>query len=161
MARDAIARLYDVDANSVRLEKLESKGQYQHGIIRFRAKADKSIALDLLHESITATRLSGGTNMRVDYLEITARGQVSVRDKKELLFKVAATGQTFVLAEDAETKALSRLRAQLEKGANITSVTGRVPGWAGRFPDVLKALAGNAAKQTLTLLVTNFEASSK
>ncbi|MCI0377123.1 MAG: hypothetical protein L0215_05935 [Gemmataceae bacterium] len=160
MARDAIARLYDVDADSVRLENLDNKGRYQHGIIRFRAKTGKSVALDKLHESITATRLSGGTNMGVDYLEITARGDVSMRDKGELHFKVAHSGQTFVLGEDPETKALTRLRAHLDKGAKVAGVTGRVQGWSGRFPDVLKALAGDSG-QSLTLLVTDFEINGK
>ncbi|MCI0743192.1 MAG: hypothetical protein L0Y72_29545 [Gemmataceae bacterium] len=157
MARDAIARLYDVDADSVRLEKLEDKGQYQHGIIHFRAKKDKSIALDKLHESIWATRLSGGTNMRVDYVKITARGELSVRDNGELLLKVSNSGQTFVLGEDSQTKALARLRAQLSQGAKVANVTGRVQGWSGRFPDVLKSLGGDTGKQSATLLVTDFE----
>ena len=77
MARDAIARQYDVDKNSVTLEPgpVTEKGKgYHPGTISFRAKEGKSIDLEKLRQSIAATRLSGGTNMRMDYLEITATG---------------------------------------------------------------------------------------
>ncbi len=161
MARDAIARLYDVDANSCSLSpSAEDKGRYQHGIISFRAKNGKSIDLDKIHESITATRLSGGTNMKVDYLEITARGDMIVRENK-LVLKVSTTGQELILVQDSEaTAALGRLRTAIEGGQKIASVTGRVHGWNGRFPDVLQALAKNSG-QPLRLQVTDFEVSAK
>jgi hypothetical protein len=114
-----------------------------------------------MRESIAATRLSGGTKMSVDWLQITARGELRVRDK-ELLLKVSGTGQEFVLGEDpGATAVLQQLRAAQARGTKITSVTGHVPGWTGRFPDVLKVLEADAQagpRQT-SLLVTDFEVS--
>jgi hypothetical protein len=138
MARDAIARLYDVDKNLVKLEPGPVKESYQAGTIAFQAKKGKSVNLSKMRESITATRLSGGTRMRMDYLEITARGEVVVSDK-EVLLKVAGTGEEFVLTEEAGGKVLERLRAA--KGGTPVTVTGRVQGWSGAFPAVMKALA--------------------
>lgn len=158
MARCAIARLYDVDANQVKLTILpkEKDPNYVPGTIDFVIKKGKSLDLDQLSESIAATRLSGGTNMRMDYLEITAKGEVIARDK-ELVLKVAGTGQEFVLASDASAKdAHDRLRKVLTDGAKVTTVTGRVQGWKGRFPDVLAAWSKSAG-QKRTLDVTGFE----
>ncbi len=159
MARDAIARQYDVDKNSVTLTSDEDKGRYCPGTISFRAKPGKSIDLEKLRASIAATRLSGGTNMRMDWLEITARGEVVGRGQ-ELRLKVSGSGQEFVLAEDPSAKAvLPRLREALKRGA-VTSVTGHVQGWNGRFPDVLKAVAPDARGQTV-LLVRDFTLEAK
>src|SRR5919202_144121 len=97
MARDAIARQYDVDKNSVTLEPGTVKEQYQAGTISFRAKEGKSIDLEKLRQSIAATRLSGGTNMRMDYLEITATGEVVSAAGKDPVLKVSGTGQEFLL----------------------------------------------------------------
>ena len=111
MARDAIARQYDVDAGSIKLNRFEGQtGGYQLGTIEFAAKKGKSIDLDKIHESITATRLSGGTRMSVDYLEITAKGEVIERGK-ELGLKVSGTGKELVLSEEPTAKdGLQRLR---------------------------------------------------
>jgi hypothetical protein len=159
MARDAIARQYDVEKNSVTLVPEPVKGNYCPGTITFHAKKGKSIDLEKLRESIAATRLSGGTKMSVDWLDITARGEVIVRGE-EVLLKVSGSGQELVLGENPEAKTvLQRLREALARGTKITSVRGRVQGWTGRFPDVLRALAPDAAggqKRTL-LLVTDFE----
>jgi hypothetical protein len=82
MARDAIARQYDVDADSILiLVPPGKKRSYQLGTIEFAPKKGRSIDLDKICESITATRLSGGTNMSVDYLDITAKGDVIERNK--------------------------------------------------------------------------------
>jgi hypothetical protein len=163
MARDAIARQYDVDKNSVTLTPDVGPERYRLGTITFQAKKDRSIDLEKMRESIAATRLSGGTNMRVDWLEITARGEVRT-DGKELRLKVSGTGQELVLGEEASAKTqLQRLREALAGGAKITAVTGRIPGWNGRFPEVLKALAPDArgGQQPMQLLVTSFEAAGK
>ena len=161
MARDAIARQYDVDKNSVILTGDAGKGGYRPGRITFAAKAGKSIDLEKVRESIAATRLSGGTSMRVDWLEITARGAVS--GGPELRLKVSGSGQEFVLGEEPGAKGvLQKLREAQARGMPIASVSGRVQGWNGRFPDVLKALAPNAtAGRNPTLLVTNFEVGAK
>src|SRR5712691_10697440 len=98
MARDAIARQYDVDKNLVTLTCEPGKGGYRPGLITFYPKKGKSLDLDKMRESITATRLSGKTSMGVVYLEITATGELS-DDKQGPVLKVAGTGQQFVLGD--------------------------------------------------------------
>jgi hypothetical protein len=161
MARDAIARQYDVDKNRVTLTCEDGKGGYRPGTITFFPKPGKSLDLRKMMESITATRLSGGTNMSMDYLEITATGEVAL-DAKTVLLKVSGTAQQFVL-KDAPGKGggkspLERLRADVASGAKVIRVTGRVEGWSGRFPVVLSALAKRPADAPGVLFVTDFEA---
>src|SRR5260370_42063827 len=103
MARDAISRQYDVEKNTMTLTCEGDKGSYRPGLITFQAKKGKSIDIDKIRESISATRLGGGTNMRVDYLEITATGTVKLDDKGAIL-AVAGSGQQFALAEDSSAK---------------------------------------------------------
>ena len=158
MARDAIARQYDVDADSIiLLPALDQKGSYQLGTIEFTPKKTRSIDLDKIHESITATRLSGGTSMGMDYLEITARGEVIKRDK-ELVVKVSGTGQELVLSEEPTAKGeLQRLREAVVRGDKVSTVTGRVPGWSGRFPVALAAWAKAPDAQKRRLAVVDFK----
>lgn len=162
MASDAIARLYDVDADSMNLHRpIGQRGSYQFGTIQFAAKKGKSIDLDKMCESITATRLSGGTNMRVDWMEITIQGEVIQRDK-ELVLKVSGTGQEFVLSEEPSAKGvLQRLREAMARGGKVPTVTGRVPGWNGRFPEVLAAWAEAPNTQKRKLEVMDFEFEKK
>jgi hypothetical protein len=162
MACDAIARQYDVNANSTKLTRAkDQKGGYQLGTIEFAAKKGKSIDLDKIHASITATRLSGGTNMRMDYLQITAKGEVIERDKA-LVLKVSGTGQEFVLSEEPTAKgSLERLRKAVARRDKVSTVTGRVPGWNGRFPDVLAAWAKAPKAQKWKLAVMDFEVEKK
>jgi hypothetical protein len=163
MARDAIARQYDVDKNAVTIICEPGKGDYRPGKIFFSAKKGRAIDLEEMRESIAATRLSGGTNMRVEWLEITVRGEVAL-EGQDLLLRVSGTGQELSLGEDPEAKGeLQRLREARGGGTKISSVTGHVEGWHGRFPDVLKAQAPNApgAKKRMTLLVTGFEVAGK
>src|SRR5262249_10059665 len=162
MARDAIARQYDVDADSITIVlPPRQKGGYQLGAIKFAPKKGRSIDLDKLCESITATRLSGGTNMRVDYLEITAKGQLFERDK-ELVLKVSGTGQEFLLSEEPTAKdGLQRLREAVARGDKVSTVTGRVPGWNGRFPEVLRAWAKAPDAQKRKLAVLDFTVEKK
>src|SRR5438477_8206280 len=116
MARDAISRQYDVDKNRVTLTCNDPKGSYVPGLITFYPKTGKTIDLYNIRDSITATRLSGGTNMGVDYLEITAGGAVETRDK-DLILKIAGTGQQFILSEAPTAKGqLEKLRAALAAG---------------------------------------------
>jgi hypothetical protein len=161
MARDAIARQYDVDADSIILQPLEPKVSYQRGTIEFAPKKGRSIDLDKMCESITATRLSGGTNMSVDYLEITATGEVIERDK-ELVLKVSGTGQELPLSEEPTAKdGLQRLREAVARGDKVSTVTGRVPGWNGRFPVVLRAWATAPDTQKRKLAVVDFKIEKK
>jgi hypothetical protein len=156
MARDAITRQYDVDKNLVTLTCDEDKGGYRPGLITFPARAGKSIDLDKIRESLTATRLSGGTSMKMDWLEITATGEIS--GDKELMLKVSGSGEQFRLDESPTAKGMfQKLQAARANGAKITSVTGRVPGWKGTFPAVLKALANTPVEKRNQILVTAFE----
>src|SRR5262245_29289148 len=111
MARDAISRQYDVDKNLVILTCETDKGSYRPGTISFHAKKGRSVDLDKMHELLTATRLSGGTSMRVDYLEITARGTVSVRDK-DVVLKVSGTDQEFLLEDEPGAKGTTQKIAE-------------------------------------------------
>ena len=161
MARDAIARQYDVDADSIILQPLEPKVSYQRGTIEFAPKKGRSIDLDKIHESITATRLSGNTSMSMDYLEITAKGEVIERDK-ELVLKVSGTGQELLLSQEPTAKdGLQRLRQAVARGDRVCTVTGRVPGWSGRFPDVLRAWAKAPDTQKRKLAVVDFKIEKK
>src|SRR5262245_49464158 len=160
MARDAIARQYDVDKNGVILICETDSGEYRPGTIHFQARKGRSIDLNAIRESIAATRLSGGTNMRVDRLEITARGEI-VANGQTVLLKASGTNQELVLGEEPDAKdVFQQLREAHARGAKITSVTGRVQGWNGRFPDVLRALAAASQKPPL-VLVTDFEVDKK
>jgi hypothetical protein len=137
VARDATARQYDVDADAVRLD-------IRKGEITFRARKGRLVDLDKLHESIWATRLSGGTGMALNWLDVTAVGEVVV-GKDRTVLKVAGSDQTFVLREDPKAKkdgktAFARLREAVERGQTRVSVTGRLEGWHGHFPPFLKEL---------------------
>ena len=161
MARDAIARQYDVDADSIILLPIGPTGNYQLGTITFAPKKGRSIDLDKICESITATRLSGNTGMRMDYLEITAKGAVIERGK-ELVLKVSGTGQELVLIEEPTAKdGLERLREAVARGDKVSTVTGRVPGWNGGFPTVLAAWAKAPETQKRKLAVVDFQVEKK
>jgi hypothetical protein len=149
VARDATARQYDVDADAVKLDL--NKGE-----ITFRAKKGRLVNLDKLHESIWATRLSGNTGMGVNWLDVTAVGEVVV-EKDRVVLKVPGTDEVFVLKEDAKPNAsgkspLARLREAAEGGQRQMSVTGRVDGWKGHFPPFLKTLP----KKPRAILVKEF-----
>src|SRR6266852_8982963 len=127
-------------------------GKYRHGTITFAAKKGKSIDLRKIQEDLRATRLGKSTGSGVNYLDITAEGEVVVADKETLL-KVSGDGQQFLLGDDPKVKpkegektAYQRLTDALAKGKKIASVTGRVQGWSGRWPAVLRELAGEAGK---------------
>jgi hypothetical protein len=142
VARDATARLYDVDADRVELN-------VKKGLITFRAKKGRVVDLDKLHESIWATRLSGSTGMSLNWIDVTAEGEV-VADQGRWMLKVKGTDQYFLLArmdpgarpKGGEKDPFDRLREALARGDKVVSVTGRVDGWKGHFPPFLKALPG-------------------
>ncbi len=172
MARDAIARQYDVDKNSVQLTREPgATGSYQPGTIHFRAKKGKSIDVAKIHESIKATRLSGGTRMQVTYLEITAIGDVAVGDQDRLVLNVFVSDQQFTLLDEPNAKRddrdktpLQLLREAVAKGKKPVIVTGRVDGWTGVFPKVLGEPPGEpvpnadrSGARRMKLLVTEFE----
>jgi hypothetical protein len=172
VARDATARQSDVEAKSVKLAVLTDSGSYRPGLITFTVKKGGSFDLEKLRSNLQGTRLSGRTRMQVKYLEITATGTVMATGK-ELVLKVAGTNEQFQLGEDPDAKpkekdkekqksVLTRLREAVAKGEKVTSVTGRVQGWTGVFPVVLKALLEEQKKEPEkrkpnVLFVTGFE----
>jgi hypothetical protein len=150
VARDATARQYDVDADTVVLD-------IKTGLITFRAKKGRLVDLDKLHESIWATRLSGGTGMAINWLDVTAVGQVVV-EKTETRLKVTGSDQFFVLRKDPKDgKAFDRLQEALKRGDRVVSVTGRVDGWKGHFPPFLKVLP----RKPREILVADFVVAKK
>ena len=58
---------------------------------------------------------------------------------------------------------LADLRAALERGQKVVSVTGRVQGWSGRFPDVLAKFPPGLMPESArpVLLLTDFQVSGK
>jgi hypothetical protein len=174
LVRDTIARQSDVDKSSMKYEVEPGTGKYRNGTITFSAQKGKSLDLEKIHSSLRATRLGGGTNSGVNFLEITARGEVAVVEKETLL-KVSDTTQQFTLGDDPKAKPkegtktpFQRLREALAKGEKVTSVTGRVHGWSGRWPEVLRALSEDSAKsdqptarKPTQLIVTDFQTAPK
>ena len=155
MAREATARLYDVQRSSVVLKKFTEKERYDIGTIKFRAKKGRLIDLNKLHESIWATRLSGGTRSGLLSLEVTAVGEAVVTGKKTI-FKVTGSSAHFVLEknpEDGHKDQFEKLRAAVNAGEKIVSVTGRIASYAGRWPTVL----AKAPTQPRRILVTSFK----
>jgi len=168
--RDTIARQSDVDKNSIKYDVAPGTERYRHGTIAFAATKGKSIDLEKLQKSLKATRLGKGTRSGVNYLEITAEGDVAVV-KKDMILKVSGTNQEYKLVDDAKAKPkegtntpYQRLRAALDKGVTIANVTGRVQAWNGVWPKVLRELEKeNEAKEPTPrlLVVTEFETVSK
>ena len=140
MACDATARLYDVDEDSVVFKKLQKTKRYDQGTITFHARKGKLIDLDKLHESIWATRLSGGTRSGLVSLEVTAVGQV-VETKEATVLKVANSDSQFVLIRSTDEKQAALFgKLQAEAGTNaFVRVTGRIDNYEGRWPDVLRS----------------------
>ena len=159
MARDATARLYDVDEDSVVYKKPKIRGKYDHGTIRFSTKKDRLVDLDKLHESIWATRLSGGTRSGLIRLDVTAVGDIVVNESETVL-NVKGSDRQFVLIGDSEkptrdgTKtAFRKLMESMGRGDKVVSVTGRVEGWNGGWPAVLRKLPAKPRR----IVVTGFQ----
>lgn len=138
MACDATARLYDVDEDTVVFKKHDKQKSYDQGTIQFRARKGRLIDLDKLHESVWATRLSGGTRSGLVSLQVTTVGRV-VSDSGRVMVKVKDSAAEFLLeVEPGEEDAglLDRLVLASEQGPQ--RVTGVVAGYSGRWPDLLK-----------------------
>jgi hypothetical protein len=153
VACEATARLYDVDEDSVIFTKLQQTERYDQGTIKFSARQDHLIDLDKLHESIWATRLSGGTRSGLVSLDITAIGQVA-RSGNEFVLKVAGSDAEFVLRSNPDDKqgdVFGQLRAAVGQSVKLT---GRIDNYAGRWPDVMSKPPAKPRR----ILVTEFEA---
>jgi hypothetical protein len=144
VVRDAIARQFDVDKNSVEMNQ-------KTGAITFLARKGRSIYLEKLFANLQATRMNGPTGNHLVSFIVTATGEVALADN-ELALKVAGTAQRFVLDTDpkalprpGEKAAFQRLKEALADGKTAVEVTGRVRGWEGRFTGFMKALPDAAA----------------
>ena len=118
MVREAATRLYDVDRTSVLNKRLNQSDKYDIGTVTICPKKGRLIDLDQLHESIWATRLSGGTSSGLVSLDVTAVG-VAVIDKQEIILRVAGSDAHFVLGKHADDKhqaAIDELRSALDRG---------------------------------------------
>ena len=162
MARDAAARLYDVDARTFAFKKFNKSKKYDVGTISFRAKPGKLVQLDKLHESMWATRLSGRTRSGLVKIEVTAVGKATVTDGKTV-FLVSGSEDVFTLDEDSELEKkedraiFGKLQEAMAKGRVVTSVTGRLDGWSGRWPTVLRRIPTKPRR----ILVSEFTTESQ
>jgi hypothetical protein len=155
MVREAATRLYDVDRNAVIVKRLTQTGNYDTGTIVIHPKPGKLIDLDQLHESIWATRLSGGTKSGLVGLHVTVAGEGAVLDNEPIV-NVAGPDAYFVLRKNPDDKhqaAFDELCSALDRGEKVVGVSGRLEGWAGRWPDVLRKLPPKPRR----ILVTEFE----
>ncbi len=163
MARGAIARLYDVDDDTVVFKRFNVKNKYDLATVTFRAKKGRLIDLQKMHESFWATRLSGGTSSGVICLEVNAVGTIS-RTGSETILHIDDTDQQFVMVSDVRAKpddatasALKALLLAVNGGKKRLSVTGYVDRWVGRWPGVLS----RSAEARPRLMVTQFVAVEK
>ena len=131
--------------------------------VTFRAKKGRLVDLDKLHESIRATRLSGGTGSWISWLDVTAVGTVVVDDEKTLL-KVSGSEARFVLIDDPAAEAGSgkesafrRLRQALDGGDRVVRVSGRVDGWKSHWPPFLAKLPAKPRR----IIVKDFKTAGK
>jgi hypothetical protein len=134
-----------VEPNSVKVDKEEASAG--GGRVHFAARSGRSLDLEKIHACLKETRLSGKppgkTRSRILYLELTVKGNV-VKEGKELLLKVNGTRQVFRLGEEPRSEDLpqrtdfQRLEKAVARGRKVVSVTGRVQGWSGHFPAVLR-----------------------
>lgn len=154
MAVDATARLYDVDEDTVVFKKHGKTEKYDQATVTFRARAGKLIDLDKLHESLWATRLSGGTRSGLVSLDVTAIGRV-VETANGTILRISDSDAEFVLGphtDEAHAAEFGKLKTA--NGANqLFRVSGLIDNYRGRWPDVLKTTPARPRR----ILVTAFE----
>ena len=170
----SLARQSDVEATSVKVETEDG------GRVVFAAKSGCSLDLEKIHACLKETRLSGKpgrTNAQILYLELTVTGEV-VESGKEVLLKVKGTKEVFRLEDEpgkpipAEGTAFERLKKAVANGQKVIGVTGRVKGWSGHFPAVLRELPvefapnpekllGPPVRRSALLYVVGFEEAKK
>ena len=151
-----------MEKDSVKLTCETEAGKYRPGQITFEAKQGRSINLGKIQEAIAATRLSGHTNMRVNHLEIVVRGNLVLRNQDTSLL-VSGVEQELIL--EADDRILEqRLREAAAQSEEAVTVVGRVEGWSGRFPVVLRTLQrryGAGSKTPMLLVITSLEHAEK
>ena len=150
---DATARLYDVDEDSVVFRKLDKTEKYDQGSITFHARGGHLIDLDQLHESLWATRLSGGTRSGLISLEVTAVGRLTVGPNQTEL-EVSDSDTRFILQPDTDAEHAGVWAELRERAANRqVKLTGRIDGYSGYWPDVLRQVPTKPRR----ILVTQYE----
>jgi hypothetical protein len=151
VACDATARLYDVDENSVVFKKLDKTKKYDQGTVTFRARKGALIDLDKLHESIWATRLSGGTRSGIVSLEVTVIGKI-VATSEETVLSVANSKAKFILRKrpDDDSEGASADLEAVSSDGKLVRVTGRIDDYEGRWPAVLKKQPANPRRILVT-----------
>ena len=147
-----------MDEDSVVFKKLDKTEKYDQGTFTFRARRGRLIDLDKLHESIWATRLSGGTRSGLVSLEVTAVGYVST-DQDETVLRVDSSEAEFILAPVADQQDEQQVKqeqfASLQKVSSkkLVKVTGIIDDYSGRWPGLL----AKKPQQPRRILVSSFE----
>jgi hypothetical protein len=154
VACDATARLYDVDEDSVVFKRLDKTAKYDQGTVTFRARKGALIDLDKLHESIWATRLSGGTRSGIVSLEVTVIGELHTNGQKTVL-RVAGSSAEFILKQPSGEQYVATSGPPLVAAGNgtVVRVKGLIENYVGRWPTLLKT----QPIKPRGILVTNIE----
>jgi hypothetical protein len=152
VACDATARLYDVDVDSVVFEKLQKSEKYDQGTFTFFARKGKLIDLDQLHESLWATRLSGGTRSGLVSLEVTVVGEVVTAEGRTVL-KVSGSRKEFELGKHSDEKFAATFTKLQASAGKAVKLTGIIDNYVGQWPSVLKKQPTNPRR----ILVTGVE----
>lgn len=155
MAREATARLYDVDEDTVTFKKLNQTEKYDQGVIRFRARKGKLIDLDKLHESVWASRLAHSTRSGLVSLQVVAIGDV-VSTADGIRLKVSGTNDEFVLGEGPspdDQKVFTQLNEEAADKQQTVTLGGVVDNYKGRWP----SLYGKPVAKPRRLLVISFK----
>ena len=154
MACDATARLYDVDEDTVVFKKLDKTEKYDQGVVTFRARKGKLIDLDKLHESVWATRLSGGTRSGLVSLEVVAVGKL-INTQNGVVLEVEK-GKEFILKQnklEEHANTFSNLMSSVAGDKKIVKVTGVIDNYHGRWPSLFRKKPDSIR----SILVTNYE----
>jgi hypothetical protein len=152
VAVDATARLYDVDEDSVVFSRLDKTKKYDQGTVTFRARKGKLIDLDKFHESVWASRLSGGTRSGLVSLEVTVVGRV-VTSGDSTVLKVEGTNKEFVLGKHSDAKYTAEFsKLQKLSGKSVVKISGLIDNYRGRWPSVLS----QKPPKTRRILITSF-----
>jgi len=155
VAREATARLYDVDEDSVVFKKLNQTEKYDQGVITFRARKGKLIDLDKLHESVWASRLAHSTRSGLVSLDVVVIGE-AIQTRDGMRLKVSGCESEFVLVEgpsEEQAKAFAQLAEAAADQRQAVRLTGRVDNYKGRWP----SLYSKPIAKPRRLLVTSFE----
>ncbi|MEX0819107.1 MAG: hypothetical protein WD070_05930, partial [Pirellulaceae bacterium] len=138
-----------MDEDSVVFEKLQKTSKYDQGTVKFRARNEKLIDLDKLHESLWATRLSGGTRSGLVSLEVTTIGAVATNDGKAIL-TVSGSDKQFELGKHPDEKyaaAFAKLQASESQAVKLTGV---IDNYVGRWPSLLQKQPTNPRRILVT-----------